>query len=279
LSGRLLNSCEIEGMRATPWLIGLLVTLQSSCLITARAGELTFESGPSKVHLVELFTSEGCSSCPPAEAWLTKLKQAPGLWRDFVPVAFHVDYWNHLGWRDRFASKEWTARQQGYAARWNLESVYTPGFVLDGHEWHAQELPNRSPEVIGSLQVKISGPEALLTFSPAKKEGRSYDVYLAQLGFGLASNVAAGENRGRKLTHDFVVLDLQKEPLAGDAKEAKLLLHAAEPEKNPSQAVAAWVTYAGELAPIQSAGGWLAQDAGSQPFSAAPAAGGPTHRD
>ena len=266
-------------MRATPWLIGLLVTLQSSCLMRARAGELTFESGTSKVHLVELFTSEGCSSCPPAEAWLTKLKQTPGLWRDFVPVAFHVDYWNYFGWRDRFASKEWTARQQGYAARWNLESVYTPGFVLDGHEWHAREVPNRSPEVIGSLQVKISGPEALLTFSPAKKEGRSYDVYLAQLGFGLASNVAAGENRGRKLSHDFVVLDLQKEPLAGDAKEAKFLLHATEPEKNLSQAVAAWVTYAGELAPIQSAGGWLAQDAGSQHISAAPAAGGPTHRD
>src|ERR1700730_3427189 len=83
----------------------------------ARADETTFESGPTRVHLLELFTSEGCSSCPPAEAWLTQLKQNDGLWRAFVPVAFHVAYWDHLGWRDRFAAKEWTARQQTFAGR------------------------------------------------------------------------------------------------------------------------------------------------------------------
>jgi len=71
--------------------------------LTAQAADRVFETGPQKTHLIELFTSQGCSSCPPAEAWLSKLKNEPGLWKNFVPLAFHVDYWDRLGWRDPFA--------------------------------------------------------------------------------------------------------------------------------------------------------------------------------
>ena len=85
--------------------------------------------------LVELFTSEGCSSCPPADAWISQLKESPDLWKKIVPVAFHVDYWNNLGWRDRFAKPEFTARQRRYVAAWGGDSVYTPGFVVNGKEW------------------------------------------------------------------------------------------------------------------------------------------------
>src|SRR6476469_6677200 len=101
-------------------------------VLSARAAERTFESAPQRTHLIELFTSEGCSSCPPAEAWLSKLKSESGLWKDFVPLAFHVDYWDRLGWRDPYAAKQWTARQYDYSSRWNSGSVYTPGFVLNG---------------------------------------------------------------------------------------------------------------------------------------------------
>ena len=73
-------------------------------IITSLAAETRFESGPQQISLVELYTSEGCSSCPPAEAWLSRLKEEPGLWKNFVPIAFHVDYWDRLGWRDRFSS-------------------------------------------------------------------------------------------------------------------------------------------------------------------------------
>src|SRR2546427_12578483 len=104
--------------------------------VTAQGGEVVFESKPTRTHLIELFTSEGCSSCPSAEAWLSKLKAEPRLWKDFVPIAFHVDYWDRLGWRDPFAAKEWTARQYQYSAVWKSDSVYTPGFWLDGREWH-----------------------------------------------------------------------------------------------------------------------------------------------
>src|SRR5450432_4372054 len=92
----------------------------------AVAAETRFESGPQQSALVELYTSEGCSSCPPAEAWMSRWKNDPGLWKKFVPVAFHVDYWDRLGWRDRFSSGEWTARQSRYASLWGSGSVYTP---------------------------------------------------------------------------------------------------------------------------------------------------------
>src|SRR5512140_2722359 len=95
---------------------------------------LVLQSGPAQTTLLELFTSEGCNSCPPAERWLTSLKASPGLWKEFVPVAFHVDYWDRTGWRDPWSSQAFSDRQRAYAASWNNKSVYTPGFVLDGTE-------------------------------------------------------------------------------------------------------------------------------------------------
>src|SRR5947208_7644646 len=119
----------------------------------------TFESGDTQSSLIELFTSEGCSSCPPAEKWLSALKSSSDLWKKAVPVAFHVDYWDHLGWRDRFAKPEFTSRQQHYASEWGGDSVYTPGFVVNGREWRdwfsGCAVPASSKEV-GSLRVTLS---------------------------------------------------------------------------------------------------------------------------
>ena len=81
----------------------------------------TFESGETQSTLIELFTSEGCSSCPPAEKWMSALKSNQDLWKTIIPVAFHVDYWDRLGWRDCFAKPEFTSRQQRYAAAWGGE--------------------------------------------------------------------------------------------------------------------------------------------------------------
>src|SRR5438477_8950450 len=130
----------------------LILILWLSAVGVAQGADRVFESGPQKVHLIELFTSQGCSSCPPAEAWLSKLKSEPRLWKDFVPLAFHVDYWDHLGWRDPFAAKEWTARQYEYSAKWKNESVYTPGFVLDGREWSDRSVPAPSNDKPGVLK-------------------------------------------------------------------------------------------------------------------------------
>src|SRR5947207_2933082 len=78
----------------------------------------TFTSGETAATLVELFTSEGCSSCPPADAWMSRLKRNPDLWKAIVPAVFHVDYWDRLGWPDRFARPEFTRRQRLYASSW-----------------------------------------------------------------------------------------------------------------------------------------------------------------
>ncbi len=233
----------------------LIMTLSLST--AARAGEISFESGRTRANLLELFTSEGCSSCPPAEAWMSKLKGEPRLWRDFVPVAFHVDYWDRLGWRDPFAAKAWTARQYQYSASWKSSSVYTPGFVLNGRELREKRIPEGGRDEVGVLKLALKNDDNVTaTFTPAGNSTRTYDVHVARLGFDLNINVKAGENSGRKLLHDFVVLSLTSETLAGGSKEFRLA--ASDAKQAPGrEAIAAWVTESGQLEPLQAAGGWL----------------------
>src|SRR5580700_10527630 len=98
--------------------------------LSAQAAPIQFQSAEAQTALVELYTSEGCSSCPPSESWLSRLKEKPGLWNEFVPVAFHVDYWDYLGWRDKWSNKQFSDRQRAYAGVWASENIYTPEFVL-----------------------------------------------------------------------------------------------------------------------------------------------------
>src|SRR5205823_3564285 len=160
-----------------------IVSLLLGCAIAARADDLIFESGPQRVHLLELFTSEGCSSCPPAEAWFSKLKMEPRLWKDFVPLAFHVDYWDRLGWRDSFAAKEWTARQYQYAAGWKNDAVYTPGFALDGRESRGRTIPSSSTDKPGALKIRVANDKASAEFNPANGPAKDVDLHVALLGF------------------------------------------------------------------------------------------------
>ena len=224
--------------------------LATSCF----GGDVSFESKPARTHLIELFTSEGCSSCPPAEAWLGKLQSDPRLWIDFVPVAFHVSYWDNAAWRDPFASKEWTSRQYAYSALWKSSSVYTPAFVLDGREWLNREIPPATSEPSGTLKVVVAnGEKAVVTFSPAAKNVRQYDVHVAQLGFGLQSNVKGGENGGRKLVHDFVVLSMTTAQLSNTPATIQL----AKSNAGSRRGLAAWVTEVGSIEPVQATGGWI----------------------
>lgn len=225
--------------------------------VTMQGGEIVFESKPTRTHLLELFTSEGCSSCLPAEAWLSNLKNEPRLWQDFVPLAFHVDYWDHLGWRDPFASKMWTERQADYSARWKSETVYTPAFVLDGVAWHNADLPPAAAETPGVLKITVNGERVLAAFKPAANAERRYEIHLARLGFGLGADVKAGENNGRKLVHDFVVLGLTNEGMKSGTKELRLPAESVKQAADSRSAIAAWVTQAGQIDPTQAVGGWL----------------------
>jgi hypothetical protein len=219
--------------------------------------ETMFQSGPQRVSLLELYTSEGCSSCPPAEAWLERLKSSPRLWNTLVPVAFHVDYWDDLGWKDRFAKPEYTSRQRAYSLVWGSSSVYTPGFVLDGQEWKGwfsgNPLPDPGEQVAGRLGLKISANRASIEYSgaPGLKE---VDAYLVPLEMNISSEVLAGENRGRHLAHSFVALALVSQRLSHHNGKFEIELPFDYPG---AKAVAVWVTPAGSAQPIQAAGGYL----------------------
>lgn len=217
----------------------------------SQAGDWTFESAPQKTHLIELFTSQGCSSCPPAEAWLSRLKTEPRLWKDFVPLAFHVDYWDRLGWRDPFAAKEWTARQYQYSTNWKGESVYTPGFALDGREWLERSVPASSNEKPGVLKVSITTQKVAAEFVPATDRTKDLELHVAMLGFDLSTKVSAGENNGRNLHQDFVVLSVANEKMSDGKADINFKLD------SRAGAIAAWVTAPNQLEPIQAVGGWL----------------------
>lgn len=231
--------------------------------ISVSAGEQRFASGPARTPLVELYTSEGCSSCPPAERWLGTLRGEEGLWRDFVPVEFHVNYWDQLGWPDRFATAEFTRREYAYAAAWGSASVYTPCVVRGGAEWKLNgALREAAPVPAGILAVTLVDGLCRVEFAPTGNVSTSrvaYEVHVAWLEGGVVSKVAAGENRGRTLVHEFVASALANHDLtATDGKQrAEFSLPPRPADGAPRRALAAWVTRRGEVAPLQATGGWI----------------------
>ena len=240
----------------------LILTLTSAAFLGLRA-EQQFTSGPTQVALIELYTSEGCSSCPPAERWLSELTRHEGLWRDFVPVAFHVDYWDRLGWKDNFASRSATQRQYDYAKTWQSGSVYTPCFVRNGQEWRrrAKDLQTTGSATVGQLTLMIDNlRDVKIDFSPAVNSKGDFDVLVALLGSDMVSSVRAGENAGSDLHHDFTVLELKQVALGqGDDghHRASITFEREAGAKSKRLAVAAWSVRRGSMIPVQATGGWL----------------------
>ncbi len=191
---------------------------------TSGAGPKSADDPPPVV--VELFTSEGCSSCPPADALLLKLmeKQRPEK-AAIVALEEHVDYWDQLGWRDPFSSREWTGRQESYAATFSRGNVYTPQMVVDGRvefvgsrEWEAKrviEEQARKAKASVSVTPANSG-DGKERFSvhvgrlPDPGAGDTPEVWLAVTETGLHSEVTRGENAGEDLHHAAVVRMLRK---------------------------------------------------------------------
>lgn len=229
-------------------------------LLTETAmAEQTFESGSAQVQMVELFTSEGCSSCPPADRWLSKLKSHEGLFKTFIPLAFHVDYWNYLGWRDEFSNSTYSQRQRSYHQFGKTQSVYTPGFVIGGNEWRGffnplnrrLSLDQKTNETPGNLILTTDDQAYRLTFGADQQERLT--AHIAYLGTEISTNVKSGENHGKRLNHDFVVLEWQTVNLSksGEASFERQQVKGAT-------AVAAWISGRKDPTPIQAVGGWLA---------------------
>jgi hypothetical protein len=166
-------------------------------------------SGATPPVVVELYTSEGCSSCPPADRWLSSLNDAPGL----LPLAFHVNYWDRLGWQDRFATPATTQRQHQVRAVHNGKYVYTPQILLNGkdHKGWFRQSPSEvgqsarpAPSAVPSLKLRREGNNVTATVG-ASTSAPSLAGYWAVLQDGLSSKVTRGENAGETLTHDHVV--------------------------------------------------------------------------
>lgn len=169
------------------------------------------------IALLELYTSEGCSSCPPAERLLNDIsKKAKDRNLKVFSLAFHVDYWNYLGWEDRFSNPAYTERQRAYGRQFNIKSIYTPQLVINGNTHVVGSDKDKvAEEIEKALKVKAKSSITLLS---KKIKSRQYEIYYnikgkyknqwlqtALIEDGLKSNVNAGENDGEKLYHDNIV--------------------------------------------------------------------------
>jgi hypothetical protein len=193
------------------------------------------QSGDRRVPLVELYTSEGCSSCPPADRWLSAQFPPAGL-HGAVPLAFHVDYWDRLGWTDRFATAANTARQYK-AMRANRASfVYTPQVVVQGRDFTTWRRGDAASAIAASatgtpgasilLEANATGDAVTAQVSVSLDESPkpSTMLALAYVDSGLASDVRSGENRGERLRHDHVVRAFAMRDLAAAKTELTLRL-------------------------------------------------------
>jgi len=195
---------------------GLLIS--ALLALPVQAAQCVAESGPGTAALVELYTSEGCSSCPPADRWLAGLGQRYSPAR-VVPLALHVDYWDYIGWKDPYAKREFSLRQRKLSQLQRMALVYTPQVVLQGRDfrgWGTSAFDEALARINAQpararLTLRIAGADAkgLEVEASAELTQPAEDavLYLAAYRSRLESKVTAGENRGRLLSHDYVVLE------------------------------------------------------------------------
>ena len=186
--------------------LGALACIASDA-VAAPAGACSARSARAVAPVVELYTSEGCNSCPPADRWLSRLKADP----DVVALAFHVDYWDRLGWKDRFASAEYTRRQAQQGAVNGARFSYTPQVVVDGadrKDWPGIALPLATRRE-APVEIALAGDGTKVSATVAARAGapRRLAAYWALTEQAHVSAVQAGENAGETLKHDYVVRD------------------------------------------------------------------------
>jgi hypothetical protein len=186
----------------------------------AAAALCAAESGARRVALLELYTSEGCDSCPPADRWISALP-ARGLDPErVVTLGFHVDYWNYLGWNDPFAKTEYSIRQRAASQRNKARVVYTPQLLLNGADYRRGNFKDDFADRVNTINQKQPGARISLKLATGSAgelsvqgavavadaaQKTAAQVHLAVYENNLANAVTSGENRGKQLRHDFVV--------------------------------------------------------------------------
>ena len=206
---------RLSRVRIAGLLIGLAIAAPAS------AGQCSARSGTQTAALVELYTSEGCSSCPPADRWLSSLGSQGYVPGRVVPIALHVDYWDYIGWKDPYAKREFSLRQRKLTQLQRMALVYTPQVLLQGRDFRGwgsaafdEAVANiNALQARANLRLDIVSQDAQgLRVAVAAELLQPVDMqeavlYLAAYENRLESRVSAGENRGRTLSHDYVVLE------------------------------------------------------------------------
>jgi len=240
------------------------LALSASLSTAALAEKMAFSSSGAKTQLIELYTSQGCSSCPPAEYLLSKQLVSKRLWKEIVPIAFHVDYWDYLGWKDIYSQPSFTARQRRHFQLGNISNVYTPGFVVDGREWRGffrgLDIP-QTRTIGGNLNLNWDSESQSATVSYQDFTQQPKYCYFAILGFEQGIEIQAGENSGLKLNQDFVALQVNKTVIEGADSHYQCQTTLNRDDLNGkaashSRAIVSWVTDSSER-PLQATGGWL----------------------
>ncbi len=189
---------------------------------TVAALECSAKSGATKVAVLELYTSEGCNSCPPTDRWVSSLRTRNLVNERVIPLAFHVDYWNYIGWNDPYSDKKYSDRQRTASSRQGSSVIYTPQLVLNGKDLRGQQhgdfagmlgkINQNMPEATISLMLNRADPahyEVSGNVAVANPDHHQHaEAYVALIENNLVSDVKAGENRGVTLHHDFVVREL-----------------------------------------------------------------------
>jgi len=200
-------------------------------IVFAEKGEILFESSLKPIQLIELYSSEGCSSCPPADRFVSNLSRSGPGPRSLMTLAFHVDYWDYLGWKDIYARPEYGARQRTVARRNGLRTVYTPQLVINGLNFPSyqniekavriiNEMPARAMLRIDAQRSADGKLRATVTGTiPDSAHRPDAELFLAVYENNLERSIGAGENHGRVLRHDRVVHRLIG-PVAADGSGA-----------------------------------------------------------
>lgn len=202
-------------------LLSMLLLFFTSAIARAQGVDVLVESGERKVAVLELYTSEGCSSCPPADAFVSRLADAGHYPQQVIPLGFHVTYWNYIGWRDPYSHKRFDERQREVAERSNSRTVYTPQLVLDGRDLRGAGRFEKRLESLNTekaqahirlrAQAEQAGDPLALEVTVEVADaalGERPELYVVLFENALSNQVDAGENRGKMLHHDFVVREL-----------------------------------------------------------------------
>jgi hypothetical protein len=236
------------------WQLGILAVAAIVARPTVGSADCRAVSPEYTIALLELYTSEGCDSCPPADRWFSALDLGAATPRA-AALAFHVDYWDHLGWRDRFGSSAFTKRQYEQMQRHGTAFVYTPQVLLQGSDFTSWRRAPQPTQALAAINARPARATIELAAAPTEHGSVAIDVHarvpqladrdhaivaVALVQSGLGSEVKAGENAGKRLVHDHVVRAWRSGLAVGATGELRQRVELALPSDAGPLQIVAW---------------------------------------